>query len=349
MGEQQAASKRVLPSSNGRWFRHGIVNGFPICMGYFAVSFALGIAAKNVNMNALQALFMSAGMVASAGEFAAITLIGAAAGVIEMITTSIIVNLRYFLMSCSLTQKLDPKLPFYHRFFLSYCMTDEIFGLSVSVSGYLNPFYTYGMMVISVTGWSLGTVLGVLVGNIIPVTLSNALSVAIYGMFLAIIIPPGKTNPFILKLVILSMGLSGLFHILPYLKTVSSGFQIIILTLAIAGIAAVIRPVSEEEENANVEADAETKSEIDKMLSEEEEKAGSRVPQEADLDRSNFIREPGSNRSEFIRESEAASDAVRGHEAQYGGKIEEETFEILEKRESRRQTSESSRERGEQK
>lgn len=233
--------------SNGKWFVKGLRDGIPICMGYFAVSFALGIAARNIGMTGMQALFMSVGMVASAGEFAAIQLLSSGAGVIEMIMTCIVVNLRYFLMSCSLTQKLSPSTKFRHRFFLPYCMTDEIFGLSSAVRGHLCPFYTYGITVTSVAGWSAGTVLGVLVGNILPAWAVNALSVSLYGMFLAIIIPPARKDHFIGILVALSMGASFLFSVLPGLRAISSGFRVIILTLLLAGAAAVIHPIPEED------------------------------------------------------------------------------------------------------
>ena len=228
------------------WFARGLRDGIPICMGYFAVSFALGITARGIGMNALQAGLMSMGMVASAGEFAAIVLISSSAGVIEMISTCIVVNLRYFLMSCSLSQKLSPDLPFYHRFLLPYCITDEIFGLSSAVPGYLDPRYSYGMTVISVAGWTTGTVLGVLLGNIMPAFIVNALSVSLYGMFLAIIIPPSRKDRFIAGLVAVSMAASGLFSVLPGLKAISGGFKVIILTLAIAGAAAAIRPIEEK-------------------------------------------------------------------------------------------------------
>ena len=230
------------------WFVRGLRDGIPICMGYFAVSFALGITARGIGMNALQAGLMSAGMVASAGEFAAINLIASHAGVFEMITTCIVVNMRYFLMSCSLSQKLSPSLPLYHRFLLPYCVTDEIFGLSSAVKGYLEPKYTYGMTIVSVAGWTTGTVLGVLLGNIMPAWAVNALSVSLYGMFLAIIIPPARENRFILGLVVISMTASGLFSVLPVLKEISVGFKVIILTLAIAGAAAVIHPIEGSEE-----------------------------------------------------------------------------------------------------
>lgn len=230
-------------------FVRGMRDGIPICLGYFAVSFALGIAGRGVGMNAVQAFVMSLTMVASAGQFAAITLIGAGAGIIEMITTTVVVNLRYLLMSCSLTQKLSPETKLLHRLALSYCMTDEIFGLSISVDGFLRPVYTYGITVISVSGWCLGTVLGVIAGNILPALVTNALGVAMYGMFLAIIIPPAKENHFLGALVAVSMAASGLFSILPYLKAISSGFRVIILTILIAGIAAVIHPIEEPGDN----------------------------------------------------------------------------------------------------
>lgn len=234
-----------------QWFLRGMRNGIPICLGYFAVSFALGIAARNVGMNAAESFVMSLTMVASAGQFAAISLIGAGAGVIEMITTTLIVNLRYFLMSCSLTQKLDPRMKSGHRLALAYCITDEIFGLSSAVEGYLCPYYTYGITLISITGWCAGTILGVLVGNILPTILSNALGVAMYGMFLAIIIPPSKKNHFIGLLVAVSMLASWLFSVLPVLRNISSGFRVIILTILLAGFAAWIRPVPEETEDAS--------------------------------------------------------------------------------------------------
>lgn len=237
------SSSQISKRNKQNWFVKGLRDGFPICMGYFAVSFALGITARGIGMNALQAGLMSAGMVASAGEFAALVLISSGAGVIEMITTCIVVNLRYFLMSCALSQKLSPDLPVIHRFFLAHCITDEIFGLSAAVEGYLEPFYTYGIMLISVTGWTAGTVLGVLMGNILPGWAVNALSVSLYGMFLAIIIPPARRDRFILGLVVISMAASGIFSVAPLLSSISSGFRVIILTLVIAGAAAFVHPV----------------------------------------------------------------------------------------------------------
>ena len=232
-----------------KWFAKGMADGVPICLGYFAVSFALGIAARNIGMTALQGGLMSAGMVASAGEFAAIDL-KSNAGVLEIIITCIIVNLRYCLMSSSLTQKLSPDTKLIHRFGLAYCITDEIFGLSSAVKGYLTPHYTYGITFVSVVGWTAGTVLGVTAGNVLPDWAVNALSVALYGMFIAIIIPPARKDKFIAVLVMISMAASFVFTKLPLLRDISSGFRIIILTLVIAGIAAIVHPIEDgEDEN----------------------------------------------------------------------------------------------------
>lgn len=228
------------------WFRKGNTDGIPICLGYFAVSFALGIAAKKIGMTGFQGFLMSVGMVASAGEFAAVSLFASGAGVVEIILTCLVVNLRYCLMSCALTQKLSPDTKTVHRFGVAYCVTDEIFALSVGVKGYLCPWYSYGITVVSVAGWAIGTVLGITAGNILPVWLVNALGVSLYGMFLAIIIPPARKDRFIAILVAVSMGASMLFAKMPVLRDISSGFRIIILTVVIAGAAAVIHPIKSE-------------------------------------------------------------------------------------------------------
>jgi len=238
----------TYPTTRRGWILRGLRDGFPICLGYFAVAFALGIEAKRIGLTAFQSFLMSTGMVASAGEFAALLLIASHAGAIEMITTCIIVNLRYFLMSCSLSQKLRPSIPTVHRFGVAYCITDEIFGLSSAVPGYLEPFYSYAITFISVTGWSGGTVMGVLVGSILPAMAVDALSVSLYGMFLAIIIPPAKENYFIGGLVAVSMAVSWIFSVLPLTAEISSGFKVIILTILLAGAAAFLKPIEMTEE-----------------------------------------------------------------------------------------------------
>ena len=226
-------------------FFRGLKDGIPIAMGYLAVAFTLGIAAANIDMNAFQSFLMSFGMLASAGEYAAIILIGSAAGVLEMIATTVIINLRYFLMSCSLSQKVSPDTPMWKRMLLAWFVTDELFGISSAVDGPLDPIYTYGAALVSVTGWCLGTVLGVIAGDILPARLASAMNVALYGMFLAIIIPPARKSRFMAVLIVVSMAASFIFANAPVLSGISEGFRIIILTVLIAGIAAFVRPVEE--------------------------------------------------------------------------------------------------------
>lgn len=169
-------------------FLKGMRDGVPIALGYFAVAFTLGITAGKAGMNALQSSLMSALMLASAGEFAAISMIGSGAGVMEMIVTTVVINMRYLLMSSALSQKVQQNRPFLHRIFMSYAVTDEIFGISMTVPGKLNPFYQYGAASVAAPGWVLGTFLGTMVGMILPAPVMSAMSVAIYGMFLAVVI-----------------------------------------------------------------------------------------------------------------------------------------------------------------
>lgn len=232
------------------FFIKGMRDGIPIGMGYLAVAFTLGISAKNAGLSAIQAAVMSVTMHASAGQFAAITMIATNASILEMIFTEIIVNLRYILLSCSLSQKLDTKMPFFHRFFLAFDMTDEVFAVSMASAelngGKLHPYYTYGAMSVASPGWVIGTFLGVALGNILPGPVLNALSVALYGMFIAIIIPPAKKSKIILGLIVVTMIASSLFTVIPGIKELSSGVRIIILTLLIAGGGAILFPIKED-------------------------------------------------------------------------------------------------------
>lgn len=150
-------------------------------------------------------------------------------------------------MSCALSQKLDTRSPFFHRFFIAYGVTDEVFGVSVSRAGKLSPFYSYGVIALAAPGWVLGTFLGIVSGNILPARIVSALSVALYGMFIAIIIPPSRGNKVLTGVVLSSMILSLIFTKAPILRQISSGFRIIILTLLIAGVAAYLFPIKEEE------------------------------------------------------------------------------------------------------
>lgn len=253
--EQKKETKMEQENGRGnetrRWFLKGMKDGVPIAMGYFAVSFTLGISASKAGMSAFQASLMSALMLASAGQFAAISMISSGAGFLEMIITTIVVNMRYLLMSSALSQKVRRDKPFYHRFFMSYAVTDEIFGISMAVDGKLTPSYMYGAACVAAPGWVLGTCLGNLLGMIMPVRVMSAMNVAIYGMFLAIVIPPSRKSRIVAGVVAVSMLVSLVFSVTQVLKDISSGFQIIILTILIAGAAAVLFPVAQEEEGSD--------------------------------------------------------------------------------------------------
>jgi predicted branched-subunit amino acid permease len=238
-----------MNEKNSYWFQKGIKNGIPIALGYFSVAFTLGIAAKNAGLTAIQATLASLTNHASAGEFAGFTLIAAGATYIEIALMELIINARYFLMSCALSQKLDRKLSFFHRLILGYFVTDEIFGLTVSVPEKLNPFYTYGIVLLASPGWALGTYLGVVFGNVLPANVVSALSVGLYGMFIAVIVPPARHNRIIAGIIAISMAASCLFTYLPVLCNISSGTRIIILTIVISLIAAILFPVKEEQTN----------------------------------------------------------------------------------------------------
>ena len=234
--------------SNQTCFRRGVRDGMPIALGYFAVAFTLGIAAKNAGFSAVQAMVESLTNNASAGEYAVFSLVSAGAGYWEVAVMTLVANARYLLMSCALSQKLAPETGLGHRMLVAFDVTDEIFGVSIAVPGRLNPFYTYGAMAVAIPGWALGTFLGVVVGNVLPLRLVSALSVGLYGMFLAIIVPPARESRVVLALVLLSFAASWAAASLPALAAVSSGVKTIVLTVAISLGAAVLFPVAEEAE-----------------------------------------------------------------------------------------------------
>ena len=234
--------------NNSTEFKQGFKDGIPIALGYLAVAFSLGIQARSAGINAFYATLMSLLNTTSAGQFAGIGIIAVGGSYIEIALSQLVINLRYTLMSCSLSQKIDPKASLITRILMASGVTDEIFGISIA-RNVLNPFYTYGAMSIAVPGWALGTCLGVIMGNILPALLVNALSVALYGMFVAIVVPPAREKKSTALAVIIAMISSFACAKLPFTATLSSGTRVILLTIVISLIFAIIAPVEDTSDN----------------------------------------------------------------------------------------------------
>lgn len=235
-------------------FKIGCYQAVPICLGYIAVSFAFGIEASRIGMTTFQAAMTSLLNVTSAGQFSALSIIARNGSFIELAVLQFIINLRYMLMSCALSQKLDPSVGTLHRMCISYGVTDEIFALSILKKGKLYPMYSYGLIVTSVFGWVFGTVMGSIAGQILPQRLLSCLGLAIYGMFIAIIIPDTRTNKAVLGVVVAAMVFSSVFTYVPVIeKAISSGFRIIIITILVAAAAAIVAPVKHDENTAGEE------------------------------------------------------------------------------------------------
>ena len=226
-------------------FLLGLRHGLPIGLGYLSVSFAFGIKAVADGLTPLQAVLISMTNLTSAGQMAALPLMIGGAGLIEMALTQLIINLRYALMSLSLGQKLDKTMSTLHRMVFSFSNTDEIFAVASSQPGTVGRYYLYGLMVAPYIGWSLGTLLGAVAGQLLPEAVRNALGIAIYGMFLAIILPPARKEHPVRVVVGLAVVLSLIFRYTPVLREVSSGFVIIICAVAASVIGAILFPVKE--------------------------------------------------------------------------------------------------------
>ena len=227
-------------------FLSGMRDGIPIALGYITVAFTLGIAMKNAGMTAFQGFLMSLVNLASAGEYAGLQVILSGGGYLQMALMTLVANARYLLMGCSFSQKFSPETPYGQRLLCGYAITDELFALAVSQKGYLDPWYYWGATAVSAAGWSLGTAAGVIAGNILPAGIAAGLGTALYGMFLAIIIPGAKQNRAVFAVILCGFLLSALFRFLPVLSSVNEGTRIIVLTVVIAAAAAYLKPAEEE-------------------------------------------------------------------------------------------------------
>lgn len=231
-------------------FARGMRSGIPIMLGYLSVSFGFGIKAVASGLTPFQASMISLTNVTSAGQAKGVEIIEAGGTLIEMVLVQLIINIRYSLMGLTLSQRLDPSFTMKHRLLASFGITDEIFALCAAERKPLRPGYMYGMIAVSVAGWVTGTALGAVAGQLLPPSLSSALGIMLYGMFLAIIVPPARKERSILCVVIAAALMSLLFKYL--LTMVSGGFATIICSVSAAALGAALFPVKENE-NENAE------------------------------------------------------------------------------------------------
>ncbi|MDY3257559.1 MAG: AzlC family ABC transporter permease [Ruminococcus callidus] len=230
-------------------FIRGILHGIPIALGYLSVSFGFGITAVASGLSVGEASAISASNVTSAGQAAGVDIIASGGTIIEMILVQLTINIRYSLMGISLSQKLDKSFTLPHRLIASFGITDEIFAVCSAQPKPLTPFYMYGMILIAILGWILGTFLGASAGQLLPAAISSALGIVLYGMFLAIIIPPSRKHKSVLCVVIIAALASILFKYV--LTAVSTGFAVIICAIAASAVGALLFPVKDDTEEVN--------------------------------------------------------------------------------------------------
>lgn len=233
-----------------RGFKKGIVDGLPICLGYLSVAFAFGIFALSSGLNSLEALLISMSNVTSAGQLAAVPIIVGGGTLFELAASQFIINLRYSLMSVSLSQKFDSSFRLPQKFLCAFVVTDEVFAVATSQKGEINKNYMYGLILTPYLGWSAGTILGAIAGNLLPKIVITSLGIAIYAMFIAIVMPAAKENRHTLICVAVAIGLSCAFNFIPFLSKVPSGFVVIICAVLASALAALLFPISSEEEEA---------------------------------------------------------------------------------------------------
>ncbi|MBO5879421.1 MAG: AzlC family ABC transporter permease [Clostridia bacterium] len=228
-------------------FRMGVRDGLPICLGYFSVSFAFGIFATGSGLSILEAVLVSMFNVTSAGQQAAVPIIAGLGSYIELALTQLVINLRYALMSISLSQKMGKSVRRRDRFLIAFVNTDEVFAVASGKSGTVGRNYLFGLILTPYFGWSIGTALGAIAGNILPAILISALGIAIYAMFVAIVVPYARSGGAPLLAVLSCAALSALLYFVPIFDFIPSGFKIIICAVLVSALFALVAPIKEEE------------------------------------------------------------------------------------------------------
>lgn len=228
--------------------RMGLRDGIPIGIGYFAVSFSFGMLAAAGGLSAFEAGMISLTNLTSAGQFAGLSVISAGASLLEMALTQLIINARYILMSLSLSQKLDKNTGTLKRALIAFANTDEIFAVAMSKSKPLTTSYMIGLAAFPIVGWTSGTVIGAASRGLLPASIQSALGLALYAMFVAVVVPVVKAIKPVRIVVLLTIIVSCMFYYLPILRDISKGFAIVLCTLIAAGLGAVLFPIPDEED-----------------------------------------------------------------------------------------------------
>lgn len=230
----------------GKEFTMGIRQGVPVGLGYFSVSFGFGALASAQGLRALDATLISLTNLTSAGQFAGLTLILASAGLWEMVLTQLVINSRYALMSLALSQRMGQKIGLLPRLLIAFFNTDEIFALAMARPAPLTTPFLLGLGIVPLLGWTGGTLCGALAGSVLPESLRMALGVMLYGMFIAIVVPPARKERPVLLCALLALACSSAFAWLPALRRLSPGISIVICTVAAAAVCAWLFPVKED-------------------------------------------------------------------------------------------------------
>ncbi len=228
-------------------YKYGLGKGLPIALGYLSVSFGFGISAVAKGLEPFETILISMTNLTSAGQVAGVAVIAAYGTIIEMILTQLVINIRYCLMGLALTQKLDGSFTTLHRMVAAFGITDEVFGVAASERGLIGKRFMYGLITLPYLGWAIGTAFGVYAQNILPDTVCAALGIAIYSMFMAIIIPPSRDDKGVLWTTVIASAMSCAFCYVPFLSRVSQGFAIIICGFAAAGVMAYVAPRDTED------------------------------------------------------------------------------------------------------
>lgn len=228
-------------------FKTGVRRGFPVGIGYFSVSFGFGAMAANLGVRALDAALISLTNFTSAGQFAGLTLIVAMASLWEIVLTQIVINSRYALMGLALSQRMGNRIGFLPRLIISFFNSDEIFALAMAYERPLSTSFMLGLGSTPILGWTAGTLMGALAGSVLPLSIRTALGVMLYGMFIAIVVPPAREEKPVLMTVVLALTCSCLFTWVPGLNKISAGISIVICTVAAAAICAALFPIADEE------------------------------------------------------------------------------------------------------